>query len=63
MMSASIEKMVKFQINLAIVSISMIVIGMLVYGESPLKVFQIIWIHFILSLFVGLALIVEVPSR
>ena len=63
MMVSSLQKMAKFQANMVIVTLSMILIGILIYGEPPLRLFQIIWTHLILSFFVGIAFVVKIPSK
>lgn len=62
-MISSLQKMAKFQANMVFVTLSITLIGILIYGESPLRLFQIMWTHLILSLFVGIAFVVKIPSK
>ena len=58
----SIKKFVQFQLTVNFVALVMILIGAAIFGESPLKPIQILWISLIMDILASLALATEHPS-
>lgn len=58
----SIRKFVQFQLTVNFVALVLILIGTAIFGESPLKPIQILWINLIIDIFASLALATEHPS-
>ncbi|KAH9249888.1 hypothetical protein BASA81_012379 [Batrachochytrium salamandrivorans] len=59
----SISKFIQFQLTVNVVAIAIASIGAFVYGASPLRALQMLWVNMIMDTLGGLALAMEPPTE